>query len=108
MSYDDWPDNTMNNRRAMVRKTIRSATLEELRKLGEKRFSIVTDPWCERYHEFLKGHASEKFYLAETPEGAEIIYCRDSGKGVWFLPGSGMGIIQPKGLQILAEVVDAL
>jgi hypothetical protein len=109
MSYDnDWPDNTMENRRMAVRKTIRPATLEELRELGEKRFPLATDPWCERYNEFLKQQASAKFYRAETPEGAEIVYCKDTGQGIWFLPGRGMGIIQPRGLQLLAEIVDAL
>jgi hypothetical protein len=109
MSYDDdWPDNTIENRRAMVRKTIRPATLEELKQLGEKRFPIATDPWCERFHAFLAAHPGGKFYLAETPEGAEIAYCRDANQGIWFLPGKGMGIIQPKGLQILADTVDSL
>jgi len=109
MSYDDdWPDSTMINRRAVVCKTIRPATLEELKDLGVKRFPLVTDPWCERYNLFLNEKAGAKFYRAETPEGAEIVYCRDCGSGVWFLPGSGMGIIQPKGLQMLAEIVDAL
>ncbi|MCU0776832.1 MAG: hypothetical protein MUF86_04110 [Akkermansiaceae bacterium] len=108
MSYDDWPDNTMENRRAAVRETIRRATLEELKDLGLKRFPVVTDPWCEKFNEFLKQNASASFYRAESPEGAEIVYCRDSGEGVWFLPGSGMGIIQPKGLAMLAEIVDAL
>ena len=109
MSYhDDWPDNTAENRRVMIRKTIRPATLAELGELGEKRFPVATDPWCERYHEFLKLNASAKFYRAEIPEGAEIVYCRDTNQGLWFLPGKGMGIIQPKGLGILAEIVDAL
>jgi hypothetical protein len=105
---DDWPDNTLENRRVAVRKTIRSATLAELHELGVKRFPVVTDPWCEKYHEFLKQHATEKFYRAETPEGAEIIYCRDTEQGIWFLPELGMGIIQPRGLEIMAEVVDAM
>lgn len=109
MSYDDdWPDQTQENRRTMIRKTIRPATLEELKKLGEQRFPVVTDPWCERYNEFLKTHPTAKFYRAEIPEGAEIIYCRDADQGLWFLPGKGMGVIQPKGLQMLAEIVDAL
>ena len=109
MSYDDdWPDNTMENRRVAVRKTIRPATIEELRELGAKRFPLVTDPWCERFSEFLKQHASAKFYRAETPEGAEIVYCKATGQGVWFLPGKGMGIIQPKGLQMLADIVAGL
>lgn len=55
MSCDDWPDNTMGNRRWMARKTIRKITLEELKK-----------------------------------------------------PGTAMGIVQPKGLVMLREIVDAL
>lgn len=109
MSYDDdWPDQTWENRRMMIKKTIRPVTLAELKQLGEKRFPIVTDPWCIRYGEFLTHNAEAKFYRAEVPEHAEIIYCADTGKGVWFLPGKGMGIIQSKGLEILKEVVDAL
>ena len=109
MSYDeDWPDNTMENRRAVVRKTIRPATVEELKELGEKRFTLATDPWCERWAQFLKNNPSAKFYQAKTPEGAEIVFCRDTGQGFWFLPGKGMGIIQPKGLQMLAEITAAL
>ncbi|MBC8127252.1 MAG: hypothetical protein H8M99_08955 [Gloeobacteraceae cyanobacterium ES-bin-144] len=108
MSIDDWPDNTMENRRVVIRKTIRRATLDELKELGSQRFLIVTDPWCERYNAFLKENASAVFYRAETPEGAEIIYCKDVGRGLWFLPGKGMGIIQPKGLQLLTEIVNAL
>ncbi len=108
MNYDDWPDDTIENRRKVVRETIRPATLEELKQLGEKRFPVATDPWCERFNAFLAEHANGKFYLAKTPEGAEIVYCREAGQGVWFLPGKGMGIIQPKGLQVLAGIVDAL
>jgi hypothetical protein len=109
MSYDDdWPDMTWENRRAMVRKTIHPITIPELKKLGEARFPIVTDPWCIRYFEFLKSHPDGRFYRADVPEHAEIIYCRDSNKGVWFLPEKGMGILQRKGLEIMAEAVDAL
>ncbi|HSP42611.1 MAG TPA: hypothetical protein VLO11_07065 [Luteolibacter sp.] len=108
MSYDDdWPDNTMEDRRAMVRKTIRPATASELKQLGEKLFPVVTDPWAERFNAFLNEHANDKFHLAEVP-GARIAYCRAANSGIWFIPGSGMGIIQPKGLQALAEIVDAL
>lgn len=108
MSNDDWPDQTRENRRVAIRKTIRSATVAELRELGELRFPVVTDPWFARYDEFLTKNATARFYRAEIPEGAEIIYCRDIGQGVWFLPGAGMGIIQPKGLEMLREIVDAL
>lgn len=109
MNYDDdWPESAMENRRAMVRKTIRPATLDELKELGAKNFPVVTDPWCERFNAFLAQHPAGKFHLAEAPGGAVIAYCRDTNQGVWFLTGKGMGIIQPKGLQMLAEIVDAL
>lgn len=108
MSYDDWPDDTMETRRAMVKKTIRPVTYEELKTLGEKRFPVATDPWCIRFNEFLQSHKTSKFHRAEIPGGFEIIYCREGDKGVWFLPESGMGIIQPRGLKALAEIVDSL
>lgn len=38
----------------------------------------------------------------------EIAYCRETNQAIWFLPGSGMGIVQAKGLQMLAEIVDSL
>jgi hypothetical protein len=106
MSYDNWPDNTMETRRRMAKKTIRPASIGELKEFGMKRFPVVTDPWCERYNKFLKDHSSEKFYRAEIENGTEVIYCRNSEKAMWFLPDSGMGIVQSKGLAILKEIVD--
>lgn len=108
MSYDDWPDDSMEIRREAIRKTIRPATWQEITELGEKRFPIVTDPWYVRLQEFLHAHKDAKFYRAEAPGGAEVIYCRETNTGIWFLPGTGMGIIQPKGLKALAEIVNAL
>lgn len=109
MSYnDDWLEDIMENRRETVRKTIRSATYEELKTLGEVHFRIATDPWFARYNEFLQNHKTCRFYRAEAPGGAEIIYCREGEKGVWLIPGSAMGIIPSKGLKSLAEIVDAL
>lgn len=108
MNHDDWPEDTMEVRRAAIRETIRTATYEELMALAEKRFPVATDPWCVRFNQFLQDHKNSKFYRAEIPGGAQIIYSRDAEKGVWFLPDSGMGIIQPKGLKALEEIVDAL
>jgi hypothetical protein len=108
MNHDDWPDDTIEKRRAMIRETIHPVDYKELKDLAERRFTLVTDPWFVRFNEFLDNHKQSGFHRAEAPGGAEIIYCRDAGQGVWFIPGTGMGIIQPKGLQILAEIVDAL
>jgi hypothetical protein len=108
MNYDDWTNDTLEKRREAISSTIRPATMQELEELGVKSFPIVTDPWFDRYQNFLKKHSDLKFYRAQSPEGAEVVYCRESNEGVWFLQGTGMGILQPKGLQMLAEIVDAL
>jgi len=34
-----------------------------------------------------------------------IVYCRDKDKGMWFLPGSGMGQLQATGRQIMKEMI---
>lgn len=105
MNYDDdWPEQTHEDRRAMVRKTIHPVTVAELKTLGEKRFLVVSDPWCERYNQFLADHPDAKYFMATSLEGAEIIYCRDSARGLWFLPEKGMGVIMPNGVEILAEI----
>lgn len=108
MSYDDdWPDQTRENRKYKIQKTIRNATLDELKQLGETLFPVVTDPWYVRYTEFLTEHPHAEFFKADTPEGAIIVYCREPSKGVWFIPGKGMGKLQPQGLKTMAEIVDA-
>ena len=105
---DDWPAQTVENRRKMIRETIRRATLDELKELGAQQFPVATDPWCEKYNAFLKEHVNARFYRAKSPEGAIVLYCRDGEKGIWFLPGLGTGIVQPRGLAILREIVDAM
>ena len=104
----DWPDASLEIRKQRIQESIRPATYEELKLLGEKRFPIVNDPWCEKFNRFLDLHKEATFYLAKSPEGAEIAYCRETESAIWFLPGSGMGIVQAKGLRMLAEIVDSL
>jgi len=109
MSYDnEWLDETLAARQKSIEETIRPADLEELKTLGLERFPSATDPWAENYQAFLKDHPNGDYYLAKTVEGAEVVYCRKFEKGIWFLPGKGMGILQPKGLRLMAEIVDAL
>ncbi|MEO8616788.1 MAG: hypothetical protein ABI600_16720 [Luteolibacter sp.] len=60
------------------------------------------------YDDFLDQHPDAGHFWAESPEHAEVVYCRDSGNGVWFLPEKGMGIMQSKGLAVMAEIVAKL
>jgi hypothetical protein len=109
MSYDnEWLNQTLEARAKSVRETIRPVSIDELKRLGAERFPSATDPWAESYKTFLEEHAKDRFYLAKTREDAEIVYCREANKAIWFLPGKGMGIVQPRGLRILAEAVASL
>jgi hypothetical protein len=63
-------------------------------------------PWREKFFEFIDKNAGATFHHATTNDSIHIIYCRAQDKGMWFLPGSGMGPLQAKGLKILKEVVE--
>ena len=107
MSYDDdWPDESMNERREAIRRTIRRVDLETIRALGAERFGNAVDPWAERFEKFLNSHPRGRFYQAEVPGGFEIAYCHDTGDALWFLPGSGMGVVQEKGRTFLRNLVN--
>jgi len=107
MSHDDdWPDNTVELRKAAVRETIRPVSIDELKNLGEELFPVVSDPWYERFHSFLKDHAREKFYRAEIGSETKVVYCRDANRGMWFVPGFAMGFMRPRALAAFAEIVD--
>lgn len=109
MSYDDnWPDEAVNERREAIRKTIRRVDVSRIRALGAERFGNAADPWEERFNKFLNTHPDARYYQAEVPGGFEIAYCHDTGDALWFLPGSGMGVIQEKGRRFLKDLVNSL
>jgi hypothetical protein len=108
MNHDDWPEDTVEKRRTVIRESIRPATVEELRELWAAQFPVVNDPWAERFAAFLTQHVNDRFYLAKSPEGAHIAYCGDARNGIWFVPGLGVGFLQARGLALLADIVDGM
>jgi hypothetical protein len=93
-------------RRKAIEETIHTITTEELKGLGEGLFPWVDHPWRKRFFQFVGENAASTFYHATTNDGVHILYCHDKDNGMWFLPGSGMGPLQPKGLGILKEIVE--
>lgn len=109
MSTDDiWPEDIGGKRREVVRQTIRLVNRDELKQFGDSVFKVVTDPWCEKFNTMLRENPNSRFYKAQLPEGADIIYCADAEMGMWFLEDSGMGFLQPKGVAMLREIVSSL
>lgn len=104
----DWTrksDELLEARRKIVEKSIEPITIEALRELGEELFPISDDPWRTAYFEFLGKNPSERYYHARAGDRVEVIYCPSRDAGIWMIPGKGVGIIQPRALKTLAEVM---
>ena len=93
-------------RRKAIAASIRTIPVEELKTLGERLFPFVGDPWRDRFFEFVTQNSSATFYHAATHDGVELVYCHAKEKGIWFMPGTGMGPMQPMGLAALKQIVE--
>jgi hypothetical protein len=92
-------------RRKAIAQSIRTVSVEELKKLGGELFRYADDPWREAFFRFLAENSGATFHHAVASDGVNIIYCRDQDKGMWFLPGSGMGPLQATGRKIMKEMI---
>src|SRR5438552_18789336 len=92
-------------RRKAFAKSIRRVSVEELKKLGGEVFRYAEYPWRETFFRFIAENPGATFHYAVTSDGVNIVYCRDKDKGMWFLPGSGMGQLQATGRQIMKEMI---
>ena len=93
-------------RRKAIAESIRTISVEDLKALGEQLCPFVSDPWRDKYFAFLKENPGATFHHATAHDGVQIIYCNTEDKGMWFMPGTGMGPMQPKGLAILKQIVE--
>jgi len=93
-------------RRKAIAASIRTISVEELKALGEGLFPFLDDPWRDKFFDFITENTSATFYHAATHDGVELIYCHGKEKGMWFMPGTGMGPMQPIGLKALKQIVE--
>jgi hypothetical protein len=93
-------------RRKAIAASIRTISVEELKTLGERLFPFVGDPWRGKFFDFVTENSSATFHHAMTHDGVQVIYCHAQGKGMWFMPGTGMGPMQPKGLAALKQIIE--
>ena len=98
-------ENLDKERRKAIAKSIRTISAEELKALGEEIFHYADDPWREAFFKFIAENPGATFHHAVTNDGVNIVYCRDKDKGMWFLPGSGMGPLQATGLRTMKEII---
>lgn len=93
-------------RRKAIAKSIRIASVEELKKVGQEIFPDADDPWREAFFRFIAENPGATFHYAVTSDGVHIVCCRDKDKGMWFLPGIGKGPLQARGRKIMTEIIE--
>ena len=79
--------------------------VDELKALGNEIFRFADDPWREKFFAFIAENPGSTFHHAVMSDGVNIVYCRDQDKGMWFLPGSGMGPLQAAGRKMMSEII---
>ena len=94
-------------RRKAIAKSIRVISVEELKKLGEEMFDDPDRPWRETFFQFIADQTGASFYHASAGEGVIFVYSRDGDKGLWYLPGSGIGPLSAGGRQLMKEAIAA-
>jgi hypothetical protein len=92
-------------RRQAIAKSIRTINVEELKRIGEEVFRYADDPWREAFFRFIAENSGATFHHAVMSDGVNIVYCRDHDKGMWFLPGSGMGPLQATGRKVMKDII---
>src|SRR6516165_10506664 len=92
-------------RRKALAKSIGTISDEETKKLGAELLRYADDRWRETFFRFIAENPGATFHHAVASDGVNIVYCRDQDKGMWFLPGSGMGPLQATGRQVMKDVI---
>jgi hypothetical protein len=96
-----------NERRKAIAKSIRIISVEELRKLGEEIFDEPDRPWRQTFLSLIAENPGATFYHASAGEGVIFLYSRDNDKGLWYLPGSGVGPLSDGGRRLMKEAIAA-
>jgi hypothetical protein len=94
-----------NERRKAIAKSIRVISVEELKKLGEEIFDSPDRPWRDAFLQLIEENPGCTFHHADAGEGVILLYCRDVDKGLWYLPGSGLGPLPEGGRQLMKEAI---
>ena len=98
----------MTDRRKAVANSLHTITSDELKELAVKIWPIEGQAWGDAFRAFIKEHAGSTFYQATTNDNISIVYCREKEKGIWYMPGLGVGIMQAAGLKAMQEIVDSI
>jgi hypothetical protein len=95
-------------RRKAVTESIRQISIEELHALLPKLLPDAAHPWQELFQQFLDENRGDVFHQGEIDEESHVLYCRAKEKGIWYIPGAGVGLLDGSALAAMKEIVDGL
>jgi hypothetical protein len=98
-------ENLDKERRKAIANSMRTISVEEAKAYGEQIFRYAEDPWREAFFQFIAENPGATFHHAVMSDGVNVIYCRDKDKGIWFLPGSGLGPLQATGRKAMSDII---
>jgi hypothetical protein len=84
-------DSITDERQKSVAKSIRAASLEELKKLGDEVFHDLDDPWRDEFCKFIEEHRDSTIYHAIASDGVHMLYCPNKDNGIWLCRDSERG-----------------
>ena len=109
MPFDKFEDADAidNERRKAINNSVRIISVDELKKLGEEMFDDPDRPWRQTFLQFMAEHPGTTFHKASAGEGVVFVYSRDADRGLWYLPGSGLGPLSEGGRRLMKEAIAA-
>ena len=93
------------HRREAIAKSIRVISVEELKKLGDEIFDSPDRPWRETFLQLIEENPGGTFHHADAGQGVIFLYSRDVDKGLWYLPGSGLGPLSEGGRELMRSAI---
>jgi hypothetical protein len=107
MPFDKFVDiETINKeRRKAITKSIRIISVEELKKLGEEIFDSPDRPWRQTFLSLIAEHPGATFTTRPQGKASFFFTPSDQDKGLWYLPGSGLGRLSEGGRQMMKEAI---
>ena len=88
-------------RKESARRTLRTASSEELRALVGELFADMVHPFYEPFSKFIEEHRSETAVRGETSDGIAFVYYPRSNRGMW---STHAGKRLSVGLKALSEI----
>lgn len=105
MANEDYLANLDEPRRKALAESLQPITVAELEKLGETLFPYSDHPWRDTFFNFIKDNATANYHHAQAGKEFHVVYCTDKNKGVWYIPGRGVGPLQERGCTVMKELV---